>query len=346
MKAAIVYDWVNRNRGGAERVLTSLHEIWPKAPLFTSVYNSRKAVWAEKFPEVKTGFVNNLPLAKKRAYWYYPLLIMGFEQFNFDEFDLVISVSTGPAKAIITKPETTHICYCLTPPRRIYNKNCFPFNLAQKQDFILGQRPDYYLTTCKNVAQRVSKFYKRKSKVIYPGVDLNKFDFTNQKSDNYFLLVSRLVDHKKVDLAVKAFNQLGWKLKIAGTGRNQIKLKLMAKNNIEFLGQVADDQLIKLYQKCRAVIFPQVEDFGLVPIEAQACGRPVIAYKDGGALETVAAGKTGEFFYPQTAEALIKVLQDFEPNKYSPKNCRLNAEKFSQSVFKDKLQKLVQYMLS
>ena len=343
MKVAIVYDWVNRHQGGAERVLTNLHQIWPEAPLYTSVYNPQKADWAKSFPKVITSFVNNLPLAKKRAYWYYPLIILGFEQFDFDEFDLVISVTSGPAKAVITKPETTHVCYCLTPPtRHIYNRKLWPFRLAAKQDYLLGQRPDFYFATCNNVAERIDYYYQRQSEIVYPGVDLNKFKPNSSYSEDYYLVVSRLVGHKKVDLVIKAFNQLGLPLKIIGTGRNERELKLMAKKNINFIGEVSDEELIKQYQQCQAVIFPQEEDFGLVPIEAQACGKPVIAFKGGGALETIVEKKTGKFFYPQKPSALIKVIRKFKPSNYSPDVCRQNAERFFEDSFKRKFKKIVE----
>ncbi len=335
MKVAIVYDWVNRRQGGAERVLTHLNQIWPKAPLYTSVYDSQKANWAKAFPRVVTSFVNQLPLAKKRAYWYYPLIILGFEQFDFDEFDLVISVTSGPAKAVVTKPETRHICYCLTPPtRHIYSRKSWPFKLAAKQDYVLGQRPDYFLATCKNVADRIEYFYQRDSEVVYPGIDLTKFKPDSSQVGDYYLIVSRLVEHKRVDLAIKAFNQLGWPLKIIGTGRSKNKLQAMAKENIDFLGEVKDEELVRYYQRCRGLIFPQEEDFGLVPIEAQACGRPVIAFKGGGALETVIENKTGNFFYPQTSEALIKTLQKFNSDAFTPNFCRKNSRRFSHKAFK------------
>ncbi len=343
MNVAIVYDWVNRNQGGAERVLKTLNEIWPKAPLYTSVYDQTTVKWADVFPEVKTSFVNKIPFSKKRAYWFYPLILIGFEEFNFDDFDLVVSVTSGPAKAIITKPETKHICYCLTPPTRHFlEKKNLLFNFAKKEDYIIGQRPDYYLSTCKNVADRIKKYYQRDADIVYPGVNLNKFKYEDgQKIKDYFLVVSRLVKHKNVNLAVRAFNQVGWPLKIVGTGREEAKLKLTAKKNIQFLGQVSDQELVKLYQQCKAVVFPQEEDFGLVPIEAQACGRPVIAYQGGGALETIIPSKTGEFFYPKTPAALIKKLKTFTHQKYSPDDCRKNAEKFSKKKFKKEFKSII-----
>jgi len=343
MKVAIVYDWINRRQGGAERVLANLHQIWPQAPLYTSVYDPQKARWARKFPKVVTSFVNDMPLARKRAFWFYPLIVLGFEQFDFDKFDLVISVTSGPAKAVITKPETTHICYCLTPPtRHIYNRRLWPFQLAAKQDYILGQRPDYYLTTCKNVSDRIEYYYQRNSKIVYPGIDLKKFKPKSRHCEDYYLVVSRLVKHKKVDLVIKAFNQNRLPLKIIGTGRNENKLKLIAKKNIDFIGEVSDNELVEHYQQCQAVIFPQEEDFGLVPIETQACGKPVIAFKGGGALETIIENKTGKFFYPQKPSALNDVIHKFEPKIYSSKTCRQNAESFSEDSFKIKFRKKVQ----
>lgn len=339
MKTAIVFDWTNQV-GGAERVLTGLNKIFPEAPLYTSVLDLKKADWAKNFPEIKTAFLQKIPGGKKYYYFYYPLIPLAFEQFNFDSFDLVISLTSGPAKAIITKPQTCHICYCLTPPRYFWEKK-FQFlppsflDKFKRADYLFSKRPDYFLTISKNSARRIKKFYQTKAEVIYPGIDLKKFKPARKKSKSepYFLIVSRLVEYKKTDLAVKAFNQLGWQLKIIGRGRQMKKLKIMAKKNIQFLGQVKDQELIKNYQNCRALILPQEEDFGLTPIEAQACGKPVIAFARGGALETIVPGKTGEFFHSQTGDSLVKALKIFDPEKYSPEACLKKAQDFSLKSF-------------
>jgi len=349
MKVALVYDRVNKI-GGAERVLEALHEIFPDAPLYTAVYNPKTAPWAEKF-NVIPSFLNKFPFAK-RSHEVYPWLTpLAFESFDFSEFEVVISVTSEAAKGIITKPKTLHICYCLTPTRYLwsgyedYFKNeVFRFftkpvvSYLRRWDKIAAQRPDVFVAISKNVQQRIKKYYGRDSEVIYPPVDIDKFPISNSQFPigEYFLIVSRLVPYKKVDIAIQAFNKLGLPLKVVGTGREMGRLKRMAKKNIEFLGQLTDFQLLSYYQRCQAVVFPQEEDFGLVPLEAQACGKPVIAYRAGGALETVIERKTGEFFDKQTPENLEEIVKKFKPEKYKPEDCRQNALKFDIKIFKKK----------
>lgn len=359
MKVALVYDWVNK-WGGAERVLMALHQIWPHAPLFTSVYNPSTASWAKVF-EIRTSFLQNFPFAKRRHELYPWLIPLAFESFNFDEYDLVISVSSGAAKGIITKPGTKHICYCLTPTRYLWSgyEQYFKIrsirlltkpiiNYLRNWDKIISSRPDFYIAISKTVQQRIKKYYQKESEVIYPPVDIEKFNIekTNQKKkEKYFLIVSRLVSYKRVDLAIEVFNRLGWNLKIIGEGNQMSKLKKMAKKNIQLLGQLTDEELVVYYQNCEAVIFPQEEDFGLVSVEAQACGKPVIAYKSGGATETILEKKTGEFFYPQTPEALKRVLLNFDSKNYKAEDCRKQAEKFSKQNFIKNFKKKIEEVI-
>ncbi len=353
MKVALVYDWVNKI-GGAERVLEVLHELYPQAPLYTSVYFPPSSSWASKF-EIRPSFLNKWPLAKRHHEFYPFLTPLALESFNFSDFDLVISVTSAQAKGVLTLPSTCHLCYCLTPTRYLWSgyKEYFknkPLSFLSKPllkylrfwDKIASQRPDFYFSISENVSKRIKKYYLRDSAVIYPPVDVNKFSLKREGKGDYFLLVSRLVAYKKVDLAIRAFNKLGWPLKIVGVGKQMPKLKLLAKKNIEFLGRLTDSKLVGYYQNCRAVIFPQEEDFGLVPLEAQACGKPVLAFKGGGALETVIEGKTGTFFYPQTTEALIKALKKFKAESFSPEVCRANAELFSKENFKKKFSQAVE----
>lgn len=347
VKIALVYDHVNKI-GGAERVLEALHEIWPTAPLFTSVYFPKGAPWADKF-KVIPSFLNRFPLAKRHHEFYPWLKPLAFESFVFGGFDLVVSITSSEAKGIITRPGTKHLCYCLTPTRYLWSgyeeyfkKKIFRIltkpmvNYLKGWDKVAAQRPDYYLAISKNVQQRIKKYYNRESVVIYPPVDMLKWkgELIMIEGKPFFLVVSRLVAYKKIDIVIKAFNELNLPLKIVGVGNEMRRLKNMANANIEFLGQLTDQELLSYYQNCRAVIFPQDEDFGLVPLEAQACGRPVIAFKSGGALETIIDKKTGTFFYPQTTEALIKKLKEFKDSDYKPEDCRQNAEKFSQTIFK------------
>ncbi|MCJ7804277.1 glycosyltransferase [Patescibacteria group bacterium] len=352
MKVALVYDRVNKI-GGAERVLEVLHEIWPEAPLYTAVYYPAGAPWAKKF-KVIPSFLNKFPLAKRHHEVYPWLTPLAFESFDFTDFDLVISITSAEAKGIITKPKTKHLCYCLTPTRYLWSGyHDYFFNKGLRWlvqpivdwlrgwDKIAAQRPDKYLAISQEVQRRIKKYYRRESIVVYPPVDKEKFYPAEKKQKgDYFLIVSRLVSYKKIDLAIKAFNQLKIPLKIIGEGNEKNRLKEMAKGNIEFLGELTDQELLSYYQNCRALIFPQNEDFGLVPLEAQACGKPVIAFAGGGALETIIEGKTGTFFKSQSVKALMEKVKSFKDKDYQPADCRKNAEKFDKEIFKKKFEQL------
>ncbi|MDP3955199.1 MAG: glycosyltransferase [bacterium] len=351
MKVALVYDRVNKI-GGAERVLTALHTIWPEAPLYTAVYNPETASWASDF-KVMTSFLQSFPMAKRHPEVYLPLTPLAFESFDFSSFDVVISVTSAEAKGIITGVKTLHLCYCLTPTRYLWSGFWeYKIPLVAKPflsrlrlwDQVASNRPDGYLAISKTVAARINKYYRKEAEVIYPPVDTEKFQITSTKSQtgDYFLIVSRLVPYKRIDLAIEAFNTLGLPLKIIGMGSEEGKLKRMVNKNIEFLGQLTDTQVLGYYQDCQAVIFPGVEDFGLVPLEAAACGAPTIAYGSGGALETIIAGKTGELFFPQTAGALIEKIKGFKRRNYQAGDCRNQAEKFKEEEFREKFSRVVE----
>ena len=362
LKVALVYDRVNK-WGGAERVLLSLQKIFPKAPLYTTVYHQKRAYWARTF-FVKPSFLQGWPLARTHHELYPWLAPLAFESFDFKGYDLVISLTSAEAKGIITRPPTLHLCYCLTPTRYLWSgydsylgspgfgaidwlaRNSFrlisPF--LSKWDQVAAQRPDVYLAISANVKKRIKKYYLREAEVVYPPVDLAKFKsapFSSPPKEGFFLVVSRLVPYKKVDLVVEAFNDLGWPLVIIGTGSEYAKLKKMAGSNIKLLGQLTEKELLRYYYTCQAVICPQEEDLGLVPLEAQACGKPVICLRKGGALETVVEGRTGEFFYPQTAQALARVVGGFKLERYSPLVCRQNAARFGETHFLKRFKKKV-----
>lgn len=371
MKVALVYDRVNKI-GGAERILEALHQIWPEAPLYSAVYDQKKAGWAKNFA-IKTSFLQKFPLAKNHHELYPWLTPLAFESFSFDGYDLVISVTSAEAKGIITKPETFHLCYCLTPTRylwvqeKTYLENpgfgflnplarlTFKLNKGwlKKWDQVAAARPDSYLSISKLVKKRLKKYYHQDSQVIYPPVDTNKIkslkacpefaEGLKVKSFNkpYFLLVSRLVSYKRVDLAIEAFNKIGLKLKIVGTGSLERDLKRKAKKNITFLGQLTDAELFGYYHHCRALVMPQEEDFGLVALEAQACGRPVLSYKESGAAEVIEEGRTGEFFLKQDSDSLIKAIKNFKQEKYKPIDCQKNAQKYNLENFKNKIKKFI-----
>jgi glycosyltransferase involved in cell wall biosynthesis len=353
MKIAFVYDRVNK-WGGAERVLLALHKIWPDAPLYTAVYDPHKATWARVF-EVRPSFLSKLPWAR-RSHELFPWLTpMAFESFSFDKFDVVISVTSAEAKNIITKPGTIHICYCLTPTRYLWSGFTQYLNspglgpwsgigkwalgrmvhVLRRWDLVAAKRPDMYVAISDAVKDRIYSYYGQKATVIYPPVYVNKF--SNKKSKGYFLVVSRLVGYKRVDLLIDAFNSLGWPLIVVGTGRDKNRLMRKAKDNISFKGNVSERELIALYGECRAFVYAGEEDFGIVACEAQAAGKPVIAYKKGGIGEIVIPGVTGELFDYQTKESLIDALQRFESGWYDNALCRKNAMRFSEAEFIQKV---------
>lgn len=366
MKIALVYDRINK-WGGAERVLLALHKLFPNAPLFTSVYEPKKAGWASVF-DVKTSFLQKIPYASS-SHEYLPIFMpLAFESFSFDEFDVVISITSEAAKGIITKPKTLHICYCLTPTRYLwsgyedYFKNLVLKTLAspfisylRSWDRVAAQRPDYYIAISKEVQGRIKKYYGRESEVVYPpvtlasssrasSVQLQKKELNANKLDakRYFLVVSRLVPYKRVDIAIEACNRLRLPLRIVGVGSQEQELKQMAGPTVEFLGNLTDKELIEYYKNCRALVFAGVEDLGLTILEAQSFGKPIVAYKGGGALETIIDGKTGEFFGEQTTESLINVLKQFDERKYKSLDCIKNAERFSVERFEREFVKLVE----
>ena len=356
MKVALVYDKVNK-WGGAERVLLALHEIFPDAPLYTSVYDKKNATWAKAFKIITSplqgisilrGYNDKLPV----------FMPIAFESFNFDEYDLVISVTSEAAKGIITKPGTLHICYCLTPTRYLWSgyKDYFTNSLfrfisapavsyLRQWDKVAASRPDYFIAISKEVQDRIKKYYGCDSKIIYPPLMLKSFNgMVKRTKGEYFLLVSRFSRssyYKRVDLAIDSFNKTGLSLKIAGSGPMLKGFRKKGKGNIEFLGELTDSELAYYYENCQALVFPGLEDFGLVMAEAQYFGKPVIAYRAGGALDIVKTGVTGEFFEKQTVESLSEVLERFNGKRYNKADIIRNSQRFSFENFELQLKELI-----
>ena len=347
MKVALVYDRVNK-WGGAERIILALYKIFPKADLFTSVYNKKKAPWAKVF-NVKTSFLQNLPFASSSHELLGTFMPLAFESFDFNGYDLVISLTSEAAKGIITRPDTKHICICLTPTRYLwsgyndYFRNPLLKVIAKPAvkylrfwDKIAANRSDKILAISTAVKGRIKKYYNLDSEVINLPVEFSAKSIS-EKTGDYYLIVSRLVYYKRVDLAVDVFNKLKLPLKIIGTGSQFDNLKAKANENIKFLGEVSEDKLGEYYKNCKGLIFPGNEDFGLVMVEAQSFGKPVLAFRGGGALDIVIEGKTGDFFNEQTVESLEKVMEKFNNNRYNTKLCRENALRFSFENFKKTL---------
>jgi len=363
MKIALVYDRVTK-LGGAERVLTALHQLWPTAPLFTSVYNPRSAPWARDFT-VYTSFLQKIPFVRSHHEWFAWLMPLAFESFDFDGYDVVVTVTSAEAKGIITKPETLHLCYLLTPTRYLWshthfyqtghyatNKNFLTrrltplfFSSLRRWDQVAATRPDQIVAISSTVARRCWKYYRRTvAAVINPPVnlDLARADTTADLPDNYYLLVSRLVPYKRVDLAIQACSQLGVTLVIVGDGPYKQELKKIAGDNVKFVGRVSQGKLVRYYQKAQALIFPAEEDFGIVCLEAQAAGIPVVAYARGGAAETIIPGKTGVLFKQQTKEALIRSLNTLQSLAFTKEAAIKNADKYAVEIFKSKFKHFVE----
>jgi glycosyltransferase involved in cell wall biosynthesis len=355
-KVAIVYDRINK-WGGAERVLLALHEIFPKAPIYTSVYDSKNAAWAKVFPAVKTSFLQKLPFAKSNHELLPVFMPLAFASFDFSDFDLVISVTSEAAKGIRTNGRTLHICYCLTPTRYLWSgyKEYFKgrffklvtkpiVNVLRKWDKKAAQNPNLMVAISGEVKERIKKYYKRNSIVIYPPVNIanHQSPINKRQKRKYYLLVSRLdFGYKKVDLAIKAFNKLDYPLVIVGTGREKRNLKRMAGKNIKFVGKVSEKKLADYYRGAKALIMPQEEDFGIVAVEAQSFGVPVIAYIKGGSNDTVIDGKTGILFGKQNVESLLGAIGKFEKIKYKDHDLYNNASRFSKTIFRKNILALI-----
>ncbi|HVY53278.1 MAG TPA: glycosyltransferase [Gammaproteobacteria bacterium] len=365
LKVAIVHDWLT-NLGGAERTILAIRETFPQADIYTSVYNKEKLPEFHDVP-VKTSFLQGWPMAKTRHQFYSRLRQIAFESFDFSDYDLVISTSTGEAKGVLTSPKTLHIGYIHTPTRYYWvdyegylAKPGFGLlnpvvrlvlprwiDSLKYWDFAAAQRPDVVMSNSQTVAERVHKYYQRDSLVLYPPVQTARFAQPKKSQDgDYFLLVSRLVPYKNVRLAVEAFNKHNDKLVVIGDGSERKKLEAIAGPNVEFLGWADDQTVVKRVQDCRAFVFPTEEDFGITVVEAMAAGKPVIAYKKGGATETVVEGQTGVFFDKQTPQALCEAVQRIKNMSFNNEAIMAQAEKFSQTRFKNELLNIVEQSLA
>lgn len=350
MKVALVHDdlvqW-----GGAERVLVALSEIFPDAPIYTSVYDDNNKLLRQYFYSKKifTSFIQKIPNWRSLYKLLLPLYPLSFEQFDFSGYDLVISQTTRFAKSIITKPGTKHLCYCHTPPRFLWNlsgEKSHPLlqpylSFLRLYDRVVSKRADLWIAGSFNAQKRLKKIYDLSSVVIHPFVDNKLFSQIDNFKGGYLLVICRLNYYKRVDLVIEAANYLKVPLKIIGVGPQRPKLESLAGSTIEFLGMIEENCLLKVLSGCKALVVAGEEDFGLTALEAQAVGKPVIAYKSGGSLETVIEGETGYFFKDQTVESLIAALQALDKKGYNQKRCFEQAHYFSKEKFKDSFGDLV-----
>src|SRR3989344_4540961 len=355
MKIALVHDHLTQE-GGAEQVLRVFQEIWPEAPTFTLLYD-RERMKAFAGRDIRTSFLQNVPGALRHYQWFLPLMPIATESYDLMDYDVVVSSSSALAKGVITRSNTLHVCYCHTPTRYLWSdthryveelrynrliKKVVPYFLSHLRswDQLAANRVDVFIENSKNVANRIRKYYRRESVVIYPPVATSQFQIAPVLG-KYFLTGGRLVSYKKFDLTIKAFNRLGIPLKIFGEGPEEKKLRSLAKPNVEFLGKLSQAELTKFYSQAIAFIHPQIEDFGITAVESMAAGRPVIAYAAGGAQETVIENKTGKFFEEQTWEALADTVVRFKSEIYRPAEIKAYAEKFSIERFKKEINNLI-----
>jgi glycosyltransferase involved in cell wall biosynthesis len=355
MKIALVHDVLNQ-LGGAEKVLENFLEIWPDGVLHTVFYDEGKTEGRFARFAKRISFLNRMPLAHRHPRLFLAAFPFAFGRFRFDDFDVVLSDSSAFAKGAKSRGKL-HVCYCHTPTRFLWiereyiDKQRYPWVLKflgklampflRRWDYKAAQGPHFMLANSKNVQERIRKYYHRESEVIYPPADTEFFRPTGAKQD-YFFTASRLEPYKRIDLVIQAFNRLGWPLKVAGNGTDIDRLRSLAGPNIEFLGRIPDEELRRRYSEAKAFIFPAEEDAGIMVVEAQACGTPVIAYGKGGSLETVIPGVTGELFLQQAEESLLAVLRAFNPASYSPEAIRAQAQKFNKAAFQERIRDFVE----
>ncbi len=353
-KVALVHDYLNQC-GGAEIVLRWLHHLFPHAPVYTLIYDPELVPPDFRGWDIRpVGWSRFLPF-KRKLYKYYLLIYPSMvEQIDLREYDLVISSAYLWAKGVITRSDTLHICYCHTPMRQAwelyfeykqsYSKFIgkviypFAFNYLRLWDKVSADRVDYFIANSETVRRRINSFYRRDATVVYPPVEIADIVPTPDVGD-YYLCLSRLVPYKRIDIAVKAFNQLGKRLIVAGGGPQIKYIRKLAQRNVEVLGFVPRDRKFELLTHAKALIFPGEEDFGIVPVEAQAAGRPVIAYGKGGVTETVIDGVTGLFFHEPTPEALMDAVVRFEQMTFDSQLAVQNARKFGVQQFLESMRK-------
>ncbi len=358
MKIALVHDYLNQ-LGGAEKVLEAFHTLWPDAPVYVMVYNPDAVRNQFVGWDIRTSWLQRLPGATTHTRFYLPFLPSAVESFDFSEYDIVLSSASAFAKGIITRHTTTHICYCHTPTRYLWSDTHrymedfggrfmrpllhLVLSYLRTWDTLAAQRVDQFIANSHAVANRIQKYYKYPSQVIYPPVRTNEFVISPEIGD-YYVMVTRLLPYKEVDTAVKAFNRVGLPLKIIGVGRDLERLKRIAHPNIEFLGYVDEEKKREYLSRAKAFIHPQEEDFGIAAVESMASGRPVIAYAKGGALETVIPGVSGVLYDEQTWEALASAVIEFNQttiHTLDPKIIKQHAEQFSFETFCDQIRNVV-----
>ena len=374
MRVAIVHHWFISLAGG-ERVVDTIASMFPSADVFTLFLDEQKLPPSIQRHKITTSVLDKIPAARKVHRHFLPFYPLAVEMLDLSGYDLVITSDSGPMKGVVTDLNATHICYCHSPMRYLwdghsaYLRGMSPLmqglfgvtsHYVRNWDYSAAQRVDYFIANSNYVAERIWKYYRRDSTIIHPPINTSQSFLSNQHED-YYLTVGRLVPYKRTDILIDACSQLGRKLVVAGDGPEMKRLKKQATKNVEFLGEVNESQLRNIYAQCRALLFAADEDFGMVPLEAQSYGRPVIAFGKGGALETVIgaynpAGQqkkkddkaiTGIFFDKQTADSLADAILSFEASedKFVPEKIQLHARQFDTSIFVKRLRNYIESVM-
>lgn len=349
-RVAIVHSWLNQY-GGAERVLEHLHRLFPRAPIYTSMFDPRVFPTEYQSWDIRTSFLQRVPMSRSHHQLMLFLYPMAFETFDFADYDLVLSLSSGFSHGVRVDPPGKHVSYCLSPPRFLWTFDNYvrlegvgrltrlglratvPF--LKRWDYVASKRVGTFVAISQVIQERIRRCYGRPSALIYPAIEVDTFP-TSDDVDDYFLVVSRLIPYKRIDLAIEACNRLKLPLKIVGTGRSRAALERLAGPTVEFLGKVDDVTLRQMYARCRALIFPGEEDLGLTPIETQAAGRPVVALGQGGTTETIIEGETGVFFPEQSVDSLVAALQRFDHRDFDSRRIRAHVRsRFDFAVFRE-----------
>lgn len=361
MRVAIVHYWLVNMRGG-EKVLEALCELFPQADIFTHVYIPEAVSPVINRHKVFTSFIQKLPLSSRKYQSYLPLMPLALEQFDLREYDLVISSESGPAKGVLTRPDALHVCYCHTPMRYVWDMYHDYRNHAGRLtrlimplvihylklwDYSAAGRVDYFVANSRFVASRIEKHYRRSAQVVHPPVATVDFAVSTVH-DDFYLVVGQLVRYKRVDIAVEAFNRLGKRLVVIGGGEALGEIRVAAGPHVQVLGRQPFSVIRDHLSRCRALIFPGTEDFGIVPVEAMACGKPVIAYRAGGALETVVDGSTGVFFNEQSVNSLCEAVSWFESHErdFDPELIARHARQFDRERFKQEMSAVISEKLA
>lgn len=359
MRVALIHDYLNQY-GGAERVLEVLHGLYPTAPVYTSLYDPAALPAAYRAWDIRTSFMQKLPAWRKHFRKYFLLYPSAFEAFDLSEYDLVISSSSAYAKGVITRPGAKHVCYCHTPMRFAWRSADYvereqiggvfgallPLFLTYVRlwDVQTAARVDHFIANSQTVAGRIKHFYRRDATVLTPPVELAPF--APRPPEDFYLAGGRLVPYKRLDLAIRACNELSVPLIIFGDGRDRAELAALAGPTVRFVGRVDDATLRDLYARCRAYLMPGEEDAGIQPLEAMGAGRPVVAFGAGGALDTVIEGETGRFFASQTVQGLVAAIRTSQHDSYDPAAIRRHAETFARPVFEARFRAIVSQMIN